>query len=75
MARRRGCADPEPSDFLLDTNVVVAGVFTGSSPSPVALILDAMKPYQVRNWPAYETALRNRGELTLWFSEKAISIR
>ncbi len=30
------------------------------------------KPYHVRNWPAYETALRKRGELTLWFSEDAI---
>ena len=30
------------------------------------------KPYRVRNWPEYETALRNRGDLTLWFSEKAI---
>ena len=30
------------------------------------------KPYRVRNWPAYETALRKRGELTLWFSEDAI---
>ena len=30
------------------------------------------KPYRVRNWPAYETALRKRGELMLWFSEEAI---
>ena len=30
------------------------------------------KPYRVRNWPAYETAVRKRGELTLWFSEEAI---
>ena len=30
------------------------------------------KPYRVRNWSAYETALRERGELTLWFSEEAI---
>ncbi len=30
------------------------------------------KPYRIRNWPAYETALRKRGELTLWFSEEAI---
>jgi hypothetical protein len=26
----------------------------------------------VHNWPEYETALRNRGDLTLWFSEEAI---
>ncbi len=30
------------------------------------------KPYRIRSWPAYETALRKRGELTLWFSEEAI---
>ncbi len=30
------------------------------------------KPYRVRNWLAYESALRKRGELTLWFSEDAI---
>jgi len=30
------------------------------------------KPYRVRNWSAYETALRKRGELTLWFSKEAI---
>ena len=30
------------------------------------------QPYHVRNWLAYETALRRRGELTLWFSEEAI---
>lgn len=30
------------------------------------------KPYRIRNWPAYETALRKRGELTLWFSQEAI---
>jgi hypothetical protein len=31
------------------------------------------KPYRVRNWHQYETALRNRGDLTLWFSEEAIA--
>jgi len=30
------------------------------------------KSYHVRNWPEYETALRKRGELTLWFSGEAI---
>ena len=30
------------------------------------------KPYRVRNWREYETALCKRGELTLWFSEEAI---
>jgi len=29
-------------------------------------------PYRVRNWSEYETGLRKRGELTLWFSENAI---
>ena len=31
-----------PTVFVVDTNVVVAGLITGSSRSPVALILDAM---------------------------------
>ncbi len=30
------------------------------------------KPYRVRNWSAYETALQKPGERTLWFSEEAI---
>ena len=30
------------------------------------------KPYKVRNWPEYETGLRRRGDLTLWFSDEAI---
>ncbi|MCP4300576.1 MAG: IS5 family transposase [Gammaproteobacteria bacterium] len=29
--------------------------------------------YRVRNWPEYEAGLRNRGDLTLWFSEEAIA--
>lgn len=29
--------------------------------------------YRVRNWPKYEAGLRNRGDLTLWFSEDAIA--
>jgi len=29
------------------------------------------KSYHVRNWPQYETALRKRSELTLWFPEEA----
>ncbi len=32
------------------------------------------KPYHLRNWPEYETALGKRGELTLWFSEEAIEV-
>ncbi len=31
-----------PTVFVVDTNVVVAGLITGSSRSPVALLLDAM---------------------------------
>jgi len=31
-----------PPVFVVDTNVVVAGLVTGSSSSPVALVLDAM---------------------------------
>jgi hypothetical protein len=29
----------------------------------------AKSPYRVRNWPEYETGLRNRGDLTVWFSD------
>ena len=29
--------------------------------------------YRVRNWPQYESGLRRRGDLTLWFSEEAIA--
>jgi hypothetical protein len=25
------------------------------------------------NWPAYEASLRQRGDLTVWFSEEAIA--
>lgn len=28
--------------------------------------------YRISNWPAYEQSLRNRGDVTLWFSEDAI---
>ncbi len=28
--------------------------------------------YRVKNWPTYEAALRNRGDITLWFDEDAI---
>jgi len=30
------------------------------------------KQYRVRNWRDYETGLRKRGELTIWFSEEAL---
>jgi hypothetical protein len=29
--------------------------------------------YKVTNWPAYEAGLRQRGSLTVWFTEEAIS--
>ncbi len=29
--------------------------------------------YRVRNWPAYEAALKKRGDITLWFDEDAIA--
>jgi Transposase DDE domain len=29
--------------------------------------------YRVTNWPAYEAALRQRGSLTVWFTEAAIA--
>jgi hypothetical protein len=29
--------------------------------------------YRVKNWPAYEAALRNRGDVTVWFDEDAIN--
>ena len=28
--------------------------------------------YRVRNWAAYEEALRKRGDITVWFDEEAI---
>jgi hypothetical protein len=28
--------------------------------------------YRVKNWPAYEAALRKRGDVTLWFDQEAI---
>ena len=28
--------------------------------------------YRVTNWPEYDRSLRNRGDITLWFSEEAI---
>ena len=30
------------------------------------------KPYRVRNWGEYDKGLRQRGDLTIWFSEEAI---
>jgi Transposase DDE domain len=29
--------------------------------------------YRVQNWPAYETGLKRRGDLTLWFDADAIA--
>ena len=29
--------------------------------------------YRVKNWPAYEAALRKRGDVTLWFDEDALA--
>jgi hypothetical protein len=28
--------------------------------------------YRVRNWPEYEKSLRDRGDITIWFSQEAI---
>lgn len=28
--------------------------------------------YRVKNWPAYEAALRKRGDITIWFDEDAV---
>ena len=28
--------------------------------------------YRVKNWPSYDTALRNRGDITVWFDEESI---
>ena len=28
--------------------------------------------YQINNWPAYNEALKKRGSVTLWFSDKMI---
>ena len=32
-----------------------------------------MTKYHVKNWPAYEAALRKRGDVTVWFDEDAIT--
>jgi hypothetical protein len=29
--------------------------------------------YRVKNWPAYEAALKKRGDITVWFDEDAIN--
>ncbi len=31
--------------------------------------------HRVTNWAAYDAALRQRGSLTVWFSEVAIAVR
>src|ERR687897_2943025 len=31
--------------------------------------------HKITNWPAYDTSLRQRGSLTVWFSDKAITAR
>jgi hypothetical protein len=31
--------------------------------------------YRVENWPAYDIALRERGDVTVWFDEEAICAR
>ncbi len=28
--------------------------------------------YRVKNWPEYETSLRNRGDITVWLSRDAV---
>ena len=28
--------------------------------------------YRVKNWPAYDLALRNRGDITVWFSDESV---
>ena len=33
----------------------------------------AKSRYRVRNWPEYEASLRNRGDLTVWLSDAALS--
>jgi hypothetical protein len=29
--------------------------------------------YKVTNWPEYNEALRQRGDITIWFTEKALA--
>ncbi len=31
------------------------------------------KPYRIRNWTEYDRGLKQRGSLTFWFSEEALS--
>ena len=30
--------------------------------------------YRVKNWPEYDQALRDRGDITLWLSQEAIDV-
>jgi len=30
--------------------------------------------HKVTNWPAYDASLRQRGDLTVWFTEEAIEV-
>ena len=32
-------------------------------------------PHRVTNWPAYNASLRQRGSLTVWFTDNACVIR
>jgi len=32
----------------------------------------AKSRYRIRNWPEYESGLRNRGDLTVWLSDAAL---
>ena len=37
------------------------------------LLISATKRHRVTNWAAYDIALRQRGSLTVWFTEAAIA--
>ncbi|ANP91519.1 transposase (plasmid) [Rhizobium leguminosarum] len=34
----------------------------------------AKQKYQVTNWPAYNESLRQRGDLTIWVKDEALSL-
>ena len=44
-----------------------------SKPMPIAVITSPKQQDRVTNWSEYDAALRQRGSLTVWFSEEAIA--
>jgi hypothetical protein len=55
--------------FWIDTR----GGFADGSPDEEQSVTQIYKTkYRVKNWPAYDIALRNRGDITVWFDKDSI---